>query len=80
MANVLIADDEISVRTLLCRIVKGMKHTPIDASDGQEALEKFKMRHYFHGVIGRDETPYPKPDPRHLLSTIEGNLRKPRKR
>lgn len=36
-----------------------------------QSLKKFKILHYFHGVIGRDETPYPKPDPRHLLSTIE---------
>lgn len=36
-----------------------------------KALAKFKMSHYFHGVVGRDETPHPKPDPRHLLSTIE---------
>jgi phosphoglycolate phosphatase len=36
-----------------------------------KALTKFNMSHYFHGVIGRDETPNPKPDPRHLLSTIE---------
>jgi phosphoglycolate phosphatase len=35
------------------------------------SLKKFNILHYFHGVIGRDETPYPKPDPRHLLSTIE---------
>jgi len=37
----------------------------------QQALMKFNLTHYFHGVIGRDETPHPKPDPRHLLSTIE---------
>ncbi|MFH1179795.1 MAG: HAD family hydrolase [Candidatus Bathyarchaeota archaeon] len=36
-----------------------------------QALTKFNLTHYFHGVIGRDETPYPKPDPRHLLSTID---------
>ena len=42
MANILIADDEISVRTLLCRIVKKMNHKPVDASNGREALEKFK--------------------------------------
>jgi phosphoglycolate phosphatase len=36
-----------------------------------QALRKFNLTDFFHGVIGRDETPYPKPDPRHLLSTIE---------
>jgi phosphoglycolate phosphatase len=36
-----------------------------------QALTKFNLTHYFHGIIGRDETPYPKPDPRHLLSTID---------
>jgi phosphoglycolate phosphatase-like HAD superfamily hydrolase len=36
-----------------------------------QALTKFNLTHYFHGVIGRDETQYPKPDPRHLLSTID---------
>ena len=36
-----------------------------------QSLKKFNILHYFHGVIGRDETPHPKPDPRHLLSTIQ---------
>lgn len=36
-----------------------------------QALRKFNLTNFFHGVIGRDQTPYPKPDPRHLLSTIE---------
>jgi phosphoglycolate phosphatase len=35
-----------------------------------QSLKKFNIIHFFHGIIGRDETPYPKPDPRHLLSTI----------
>ena len=42
MANILIADDEISIRSLLCRVVESMEHTPVDASNGQDALEKFK--------------------------------------
>ncbi len=37
----------------------------------EQVLNKFNMSHYFHGVIGRDETQYPKPDPRHLLETIK---------
>jgi len=36
-----------------------------------KVLDKLNILQYFHGVIGRDETPYPKPDPRHLLVTIE---------
>ncbi len=36
-----------------------------------KALNKFNIAKYFDGVIGRDETPYPKPDPRHLLAIIE---------
>jgi phosphoglycolate phosphatase len=44
-----------------------------------KALKKFSLTDYFHGVIGRDETPYPKPDPRHLLSTIELIKAKPEK-
>ncbi len=36
----------------------------------KQVLDKFKITDFFHGVVGRDETPYPKPDPRHLLSTI----------
>jgi len=35
-----------------------------------KALNKFNITGYFHGIIGRDETEYPKPDPRHLLATI----------
>lgn len=41
MANILIADDEVSVRDLLCRIVKDMNHIPVATSDGRAALEKF---------------------------------------
>ncbi len=36
----------------------------------RKTLEKFNITHYFHGVLGRDEVPYPKPDPRHLLDTL----------
>lgn len=36
-----------------------------------QALKKFNLTGFFHGVVARDETPYPKPDPRHLLATIE---------
>ena len=36
-----------------------------------KVLDKFNMSNYFNGVIGRDETQHPKPDPRHLLETIE---------
>ena len=35
-----------------------------------KALNKFNISSYFQGIIGRDETEYPKPDPRHLLATI----------
>jgi phosphoglycolate phosphatase len=36
-----------------------------------KALDKFNIASYFDGIIGRDETPYPKPDPRHLLAIIK---------
>ena len=36
-----------------------------------KVLDKFNIASYFDGVIGRDETPYPKPDARHLLAIIE---------
>jgi DNA-binding NtrC family response regulator len=42
LANILVADDEVSIRNLLCRIVSDMKHIPVDASNGQEALEQFQ--------------------------------------
>jgi phosphoglycolate phosphatase len=35
-----------------------------------KTLNKFNLRSYFNGVLARDETQYPKPDPRHLLSAI----------
>ncbi len=34
-------------------------------------LEKHDMLLFFHQVVARDDVPYPKPDPRHLLYTIE---------
>ncbi|MCW4049991.1 MAG: HAD family hydrolase [Candidatus Bathyarchaeota archaeon] len=36
-----------------------------------KSLDMFKLKRYFHGILGRDEVPYPKPDPRHLLDTIK---------
>lgn len=34
-------------------------------------LKKHDMLGFFHQVVARDDVPYPKPDPRHLLYTIE---------
>ena len=42
MANILIADDEPSVRTFVSRVVENTGHTAIAACDGRDALEKFK--------------------------------------
>lgn len=42
MANILVADDEPSVRTFVCRVVENSGHTAIGACDGKEALEKFR--------------------------------------
>ena len=44
-----------------------------------QALKKFNLTSFFHGIIGRDETPYPKPDPRHLIATIKLIKADPRK-
>ena len=44
-----------------------------------QALKKFNLTGFFHGIIGRDETPYPKPDPRHLIATIKLIKADPRK-
>jgi len=33
-------------------------------------LEKHDMLRFFHQVVARDDVPYPKPDPRHLLYTV----------
>ncbi len=35
------------------------------------SLDKYHLRDYFHGIMGRDDVPYPKPDPRHLIETIK---------
>ncbi len=42
MANILIVDDEESIRHLLSSIVKRTGHNPIEAPDGKAAVEKFK--------------------------------------
>ena len=34
-------------------------------------LKKYDMLCFFHQVVARDDVPYPKPDPRHLLYTIK---------
>lgn len=44
-----------------------------------KTLNKFNLRSYFNGVLARDETKYPKPDPRHLLSVISLIGAKPEK-
>jgi HAD superfamily hydrolase (TIGR01509 family) len=33
-------------------------------------LKRYDMMRFFHHVVARDDVPYPKPDPRHLLYTI----------
>jgi phosphoglycolate phosphatase len=35
-----------------------------------KCLDRFALRGFFEGVLARDDVPYPKPDPRHLLDTI----------
>ncbi len=35
------------------------------------SLEKHDLLRFFHSVVARDDVPYPKPDPRHLLYAIE---------
>lgn len=42
MANILIVDDEESIRHLLSSIVTRIGHNPIEAPDGKAAVEKFK--------------------------------------
>ena len=42
MANVLIADDEATIRRLLSSIIKKLGHTPIEAANGKEAFDKYK--------------------------------------
>ena len=42
MATILIADDESSVRRIVCRIVEKLGHTSVEASNGKEAWEKFQ--------------------------------------
>jgi phosphoglycolate phosphatase len=34
-------------------------------------LKRYDMLRFFHQVVARDDVPYPKPDPRHLLYTIK---------
>ena len=41
MANILIADDEASIRRLLSEVIKKLGHTPIEAADGKEAFDKY---------------------------------------
>ncbi len=33
-------------------------------------LKRYDMLRFFHQVVARDDVPYPKPDPRHLLHTV----------
>jgi len=42
LARILIADDETSVRTFICKVVKEMGHTPVEAGNGREALRRFQ--------------------------------------
>lgn len=35
-----------------------------------QCLERHGLLPFFHQVVARDDVPYPKPDPRHLLHTI----------
>ena len=42
MATILVADDEYSFRRFIKEVITRAGHTPVEAADGQEALEKFK--------------------------------------
>jgi DNA-binding NtrC family response regulator len=44
LANILIVDDEASIRLFLCGLVERMGHTPVEAENGQDALEKFRKK------------------------------------
>lgn len=41
MARILVLDDEDYVRNLVSEIVQRMGHTPVEAENGKEALEKY---------------------------------------
>ena len=45
MANILVVDDESSVRRLLSDVVIKMGHTPIEAANGKEAADKYREAH-----------------------------------
>jgi DNA-binding NtrC family response regulator len=42
LANILIVDDESTVRKLLSEVVKRMGHKPIEAANGKEAYDQFR--------------------------------------
>lgn len=42
MARILIADDELQVRTLLAEVISSMGHTSVEAEDGEEALRRYR--------------------------------------
>jgi DNA-binding NtrC family response regulator len=44
LANILIVDDEPSIRLFLSGLVERMGHHPVEAENGQDALEKFKKQ------------------------------------
>jgi HAD superfamily hydrolase (TIGR01549 family) len=37
----------------------------------KQCLNKTRMDYYFDRIVARDDVPWPKPDPRHLLHTID---------
>jgi DNA-binding NtrC family response regulator len=44
LAKILVADDEDSFRRFVSEVIKRNGHTPVEAGDGQEALERYKVQ------------------------------------
>lgn len=44
MANILIVDDEVHVRSLLSDVVERMGHNPLEAGNGNEAFEMYQKQ------------------------------------
>ncbi len=50
--NILIADDELAIRSLVAEVLTDAGHTVTTAEDGADALEKYKQE--WHEIVFSD--------------------------
>lgn len=75
-ARILIADDELRIRTVACRILKHLGHDPVAVADANQMVELFRRDPGFELVVLDLGMPGPEgPEALRALRHIRGDAR-----